>query len=154
MFQRASAIEELIDPLTPVEHIDDDRVETLAEDLEIGPRGQRSPATINRHINILAKILRLRRKKFRCKRHQFQEIVWADHKGKEPGERVVFLSTDEVRRLTTLLPPHISHAMLWSIYTARRLNETETLEWTRIYREAQYADVLPRRSGGTPGQGL
>ena len=87
----------LIDPLIPVEHIDDDLVDTLTEDLEIGPRGPRSPATINRYIYVLAAIIRVSKKHFKEQRPQFQEVYWADHIAQEAGERVIFLSTDEVR---------------------------------------------------------
>ena len=138
----------LVDPLTPVEHIDDDLIDTLIEDLEIGPRGPRSPATINRYIHILAKILGVSKKYFKEQRSQFQDIYWADHIAQEAGERVIFLSTDEVRALVDQLPPHITAAMLWSIYTACRLNETQTLEWQRIHRKAQHADVLAKETAG------
>jgi len=144
---RANQLITLLGENTLVMDIDDDRVADLVVELFDGPRKERSPATVNRHVSILSKALTLGKKHKewkKDKRHQFQVIDWGEHRQKEPKERTVFLSPIEARMLAEMVPPHISLAILWSIYAGCRLNETATLTWNRIFRDGQYCEVFAK----------
>lgn len=128
-----------------IKDIDDDYIDELMINLaEGGKNGSRSPATVNRHLDILSKALKIAKKNRDWKinkKNQFPDLDFSDFKQEEPKERVVFLSQDEIKKLASLLPTHISLAMLWSVYTGCRLNETKTLTWNRVYLEADHCMV-------------
>jgi integrase len=76
------------------------------------------------------------------------KINWKIHTRKEPRERVRFISPEEARRIHDELPPHIQLMFLWTLYTGCRLNETETLRWSRVNLDARTAEV-DTKGGGT-----
>lgn len=147
MYQVAGVVQRLIDPETHVRDIDDEFVEDFVALLEDGHHGKRAPATINRHLNILRGALRYGRKKWKDRRDQFNEIEWSDFIQREPKERVIFLSQDEMKRLFSLLPVDIALAAAWSVYSACRLNETRTLQRSNIHREAEFCEVHAKGGG-------
>jgi len=146
MKQRSKLLFEIINGETLVRDITDDFVARLVVDLFEGDKGDRSPATVNRYVDILKASLRIGKKKWKDKSDQFQVIDWGEHSQREPRERVVFLSETEVRDLIQASLPHenIALAVAWSVLTGCRLNETASLTWNKVFIEGRYCTVLAK----------
>lgn len=147
MAERASVLRSLIGPDVLVLDLTEDVVGDLVTDLFEGPKGDRAPATVNRYIDVLRSALRVGRKRWKTRRNQFNHIEWSDFRQREPKERVIFLSPEEIGDILKFLSkraPHIAEAVAWSIYTGCRLNETATLTWDRIDLKAQYCEVFAK----------
>jgi len=74
-------------------------------------------------------------------------ISWRKMMQEEGGNREVYLSPDEARRIMELLPKHIAMAFAFTLYTGCRLDEMETLAWDRIDLERDAATVITKGRG-------
>lgn len=74
-------------------------------------------------------------------------ISWRKMMQEEAGTREVYLSPDEARRLTELLPDHIALAFAFTLYTGARLDELETLVWERVDIERSAATAITKGRG-------
>jgi len=77
-------------------------------------------------------------------------IAWKSFMQREPRERNVYLSPEEARALVAACPRHIGLAVLWSLYTGARLDETQTLTWERVDRRHGFVEVLTKAKGEEP----
>lgn len=75
-------------------------------------------------------------------------IVFSAHTRKEPKERVRHITIEMAKLVMSFLPRHIALMVAWSLVTGCRLNETETLRWTRVNYETMQAEV-ETKGGGT-----
>lgn len=146
MKQRGTALHALIGSDTLVRTIDDDYVDDLVVDLFEGPRGERSPSTVNRYVDILRSALRegAKNRNWKDKRDQFHAITWGEYRQEEPDERDIFLTLEEATTLLRLMPTHIAQAAIWAMLTGCRLNEIKTLTWDRVHTEAKYCMVFAK----------
>ncbi len=87
------------------------------------------PGAVNRQIAVLRGVHKRAKKKWGI---EVKSIDWADHKLREPRERVRWITQDEAVRLIAVLPDHIAIAVEWSLYTGMRLAETYSLTWESI----------------------
>jgi integrase len=95
---------------------------------------------INRALSIWRAMHRRARKKWK---QRTQEIDWADFFTPET-KRVRFITLEEVRRLMDALPPRLSLAVEWSLYTGCREAETFSLVWDDVHLDRGYATVVAK----------
>ncbi len=75
-------------------------------------------------------------------------IRFKRHTRDEPKERVRHITSEQAKVVVAKLPPHIQIMVAWSLATGCRLNETETLRWSRVNYETRQAEV-ETKGGGT-----
>jgi integrase len=107
--------------------------------------GKPSPSTVNRRLAVLRRIYNKARVEWEL---QVKTINWTAHTREEPKERVRHITVEQAKALMDRLPNHIMIMVAWSLATGCRLNETETLTWTRVNYETRQAEVLTK-GGGT-----
>ncbi len=68
-----------------------------------------------------------------------------------PDEREIYLTYEEIATLIALLPEHIQLAAAWSYYTGRRLNETRSMVWEKVFLDRRFVIVKTksRKKDGT-----
>jgi len=123
---RVKRIVMTVGPDMPVRQVSDVTVNDFVQTLYAeGASG----ATINRHTAHWRQAWNMAAKKWG---YEVGEVDWPEHRQKEGKEKLVFLTPDEARALMNASPEHIALAIAWSIYTGCRLDETETLEWSKV----------------------
>ncbi|MEM7620815.1 MAG: site-specific integrase [Pseudomonadota bacterium] len=108
-------------------------------------KDSKTPATINRELFLLKGALKRAKQRWN---EEVPDINWTDHMQKEPREREIIVSPEEIKKVLLILPYHIRLAAAWTVYTGCRLNETETLEKSKIYFDQKIAQVMTK-GGGT-----
>jgi integrase len=73
---------------------------------------------------------------------QVQHIDWKAHLLKEPKGRVRWITLAEAVRLCSFLPEHIKLAVMWSIYTGCRREETLGMKWTKVDLERGSVEII------------
>lgn len=126
---------------TPVEDLGSKDIHRFVQERKAAGDG---PATINRCLQTIRSIMRYAAKRWET---PMRLIDFGVHMQKEPRERTVYISPDEVRALIQLLPEHIALLVAWTVYTGCRLRESETLKWERIDLERRAAEVETKGGG-------
>lgn len=107
--------------------------------------GKPTPSTVNRRLAVLRRIYNKARIEWEL---QVKTINWPAHERDEPDERVRHITVEQAKVLLEHLPNRIMLMVAFSLATGCRLNETETLTWTRVNYETLQAEVL-KKGGGT-----
>lgn len=114
-----------------IDTIDQDFVEDLIKRRKAvltckKPPRTTSPATVNRHMEILGKVLR------RCVEWGWLKTVPQIRKLREPGGRVRFLLEEEADRLIKALPAPWAACARFTLATGLRERNCTHLEWSRV----------------------
>lgn len=104
-----------------------------------------SDSTVNRRLYVFRAIYYKARDEWDL---PVQTIVFKKHKRKEPKARVRHITIEKAKEVMADLPPRILLMVAWSLTTGCRLNETESLPWTRVNYETLQAEVNTK-GGGT-----
>lgn len=112
--------------------------------------GRPSDTTINRRLAVFRRIHNVATDLWDM---PTQRIQFKAHTRKEPKERVRHVTLELGKDILRKLPAHINLMAAWSLSTGCRLNETETLTWSRVNFETRQAEVLTK-GGGTRFVGL
>lgn len=107
-------------------------------------------STVNRRLAVLRGIYFKARDEWDL---PVQNVVFKRHVRKEPKERVRHITVEQARLLVASLPNHIMLMVAWSLATGCRLDETETLRWSRVNYETMQAEVNTK-GGGTRFVGM
>lgn len=102
-------------------------------------------STVNRRLAVFRQVWRKVRDEWEL---PVTNIVFRAHIRKEPKERVRHISIEQARAVIARLPYHIALMVAWSLVTGCRLNETETLRWSRVNYDTMQAEV-ETKGGGT-----
>lgn len=102
-------------------------------------------STVNRRLAVFRQIFLKARDEWDL---QVQSVVFKRHMRKEPRDRVRHITVATAKALMDALPHHIMLMVAWSLATGCRLNETETLRWSRVNYETMQAEV-DTKGGGT-----
>lgn len=107
--------------------------------------GRPSDTTINRRMAVFRRIYNVATNLWDL---PTQRIKFQVHTRKEPKERVRHVTIEQGKAILRKLPPHINLMAAFSLSTGCRLNETESLTWSRVNFETRQAEVLTK-GGGT-----
>lgn len=110
--------------------------------------GSPSDSTVNRRLAVFQQIYRMARDEWEL---PVGHINFKKLTRREPRVRVRFLADPEqAKALLCCLDEHqeIMRMAAWSLATGCRLNETETLKWSRVYLERRQCEVNTK-GGGT-----
>lgn len=88
-----------------------------------------SPATINREVELLRRVLRRAKKPLKV---EVQDIDWGARKLREPLERVRVLTDDERERLMAELQPYLIDVVWMGLLTGLRLSNITKLDWSQV----------------------
>jgi len=132
---RVSRILEVIGKDMPLSQIDD---VTINDFVQAMYRQGTAGATINRHLTHFRQAWRMAGKRWGF---QVGEIDWSEHRQPEAKEKLVFLNLNEARAVMDRCPEHVAIAVAWSIYTGCRLDEMQTLTWSKVDRERRLCVV-------------
>lgn len=107
--------------------------------------GMPSDSTINRRLAVFRQIYNVATDKWDL---PTQRIKLKALSRREPKERVRHITLEQGKAVLSNLPPHINLMAAWSLTTGCRLNETETLLWSRVNYDTMQVEVFTK-GGGT-----
>lgn len=106
-------------------------------------------ATINRHLEIVRRILHLARDEW-CWVQRFPRIRML----KEPKKRIRFITRQEADRLLEELPEHLRPVMQFALATGCRRGEILQMEWRRVDFDRRVAWLDHGTTKNSEGRGL
>lgn len=106
-------------------------------------------ATINRHLEIVRRILHLARDEW-CWIQRFPKIRMLN----EPKKHIRFIKRIEAEKLLEVLPEHLRPVMQFALATGCRRNEILQMEWRRVDFNRRVAWLDPGTTKNTEGRGI